>query len=258
MAAAAARLTRRPAAARAARRARACRRSGSSASACASSASRARSRAWRTPCEERRPASVASRSSSSPSTLTKTRAERRSGLVSTAVTVTNPMRGSWSSVAIAAPITSRMTSLMRRMRRWPWRQPTIAGATVRPASAADVVEAEQVALEAAAVGAARLDEALELVGAALDLRVADERAQRASSAARCRARRSPRPRPEALPHLRLQRADAPCASPSGRATRRRWSRSLEQADVGGQAPTRPTPASSRPAWSRRTRGRRPP
>ena len=68
-----------------------------------------------TPCEERRPAIVASRSSSEPSTLTNTLAARRSGLVSTDVTVTKPMRGSLSS-AMAAPITSRSTSLMRRMR----------------------------------------------------------------------------------------------------------------------------------------------
>ena len=50
------------------------------------------------------------------STLTYTRAERRSGLVSTEVTVTNPMRGSSSSVAIADPITSRMSSLTLLMR----------------------------------------------------------------------------------------------------------------------------------------------
>ena len=53
--------------------------------------------AWRTPCEELRPASVASRSASSPSTLTWTFAARRSGLVWTEVTVTNPIRGSSSS-----------------------------------------------------------------------------------------------------------------------------------------------------------------
>src|SRR4029078_701151 len=41
---------------------------------------------------------------------------RRSGLVSTEVTVTKPMRGSLNSVAIVAPTTSRSTSLMRRMR----------------------------------------------------------------------------------------------------------------------------------------------
>ena len=45
-----------------------------------------------------------------------TRAERRSGLVSTEVTVTNPIRGSSSSVAIADPITSRITSFTLLMR----------------------------------------------------------------------------------------------------------------------------------------------
>src|SRR3954447_622093 len=71
---------------------------------------------WITPCEERRPANVSSRCSSSPSTLTCTLAARRSGLVSTEVTVTKPMRGSLNSVLIVAPITSRSTSLTRRMR----------------------------------------------------------------------------------------------------------------------------------------------
>src|SRR3954452_22944486 len=69
-----------------------------------------------TPWEERSPSSVASRSSSSPSTLTNTLAVRRSGLVSTEVTVTKTMRGSLNSPEIAAPTTSRSTSLMRRMR----------------------------------------------------------------------------------------------------------------------------------------------
>src|SRR5665811_1121796 len=70
----------------------------------------------RTPCEERRPSSAVSRASSSPSTLTCTLALRRSGLVSTEVTVTKPIRGSLNSAAIAEPITSRSTWLMRRMR----------------------------------------------------------------------------------------------------------------------------------------------
>src|SRR3954470_12725008 len=69
-----------------------------------------------TPWEERSPSSVASRSSSPPSTLTNTLAARRSGLVSTEVTVTKPMRGSFNSPATAIPTTSRSTSLMRRIR----------------------------------------------------------------------------------------------------------------------------------------------
>src|SRR4051812_34243912 len=72
--------------------------------------------AWSTPCEEASPSSVAWRSGSSPSTLTNTRAWRRSGLVSTAVTVTNPMRGSFSPSASRAERTSRTASLTRRMR----------------------------------------------------------------------------------------------------------------------------------------------
>src|SRR5439155_21709414 len=72
-------------------------------------------RDWRYPCEDDNPASDSSRSLSSPSTLTKTRARRRSGLVSTAVTVTNPTRGSFSSVAIASLNTSRMASLTLRI-----------------------------------------------------------------------------------------------------------------------------------------------
>ena len=133
-AAPAASLTRPPprprAAARSASPTRPSGRSGSSGSASASSASRRRSRDWITPCEERRPSSVASRCSSSPSTLTCTLAARRSGLVSTEVTVTKPMRGSLNSVAIAAPTTSRSTSLMRRMRG---RGHPITPASARPA-----------------------------------------------------------------------------------------------------------------------------
>src|SRR6185312_16544053 len=59
--------------------------------------------------------SVASRSVSSPRTLTKTFAVRRSGLVSTPVTVTNPRRGSESSEIVAAT-TSRTASSTRRIR----------------------------------------------------------------------------------------------------------------------------------------------
>src|SRR4051812_43710500 len=72
--------------------------------------------AWSTPCEEASPSSVAWRSGSSPSTLTYTRAWRRSGLVSTAVTVTNPIRGSFRPSAIRAESTSRTASLTRLMR----------------------------------------------------------------------------------------------------------------------------------------------
>ena len=52
----------------------------------------------------------------SPSTLTYTRAWRRSGLVLTSVTVTNPTRGSFRSPATASPITWRIASSTRRIR----------------------------------------------------------------------------------------------------------------------------------------------
>src|SRR5215208_1234135 len=59
---------------------------------------------------------VASRSSGLPRTDTYTRAWRRSGVVSTEVTVTNPMRGSRSPSAIRTETTSRTASFTRRMR----------------------------------------------------------------------------------------------------------------------------------------------
>ena len=61
------------------------------------------------------PASARARLAS-PSTLTKTRAWRRSGLVSTAVTVTNPMRGSLRPSASRADRTSLTASFTRLMR----------------------------------------------------------------------------------------------------------------------------------------------
>jgi len=50
---------------------------------------------------------VMSRSAGWPMTLTQIRAVLRSGAVSTSVTVTNPMRGSWRSFARMAPISCR-------------------------------------------------------------------------------------------------------------------------------------------------------
>src|SRR4051794_33467596 len=72
--------------------------------------------AWRKPRECRRPAMASSRAASSPSTLTYTRAARRSGLVSTPVTVTKPMRGSLRPAARCEDRTSRTASLTRRIR----------------------------------------------------------------------------------------------------------------------------------------------
>src|SRR5438105_3076227 len=73
------------------------------------------SRACRTPWAASRPASERRRFFSPPSTLTKTRAWRRSGDVSTPVIVTRPIRGSFSS-RIASASTSRTTWFTRRIR----------------------------------------------------------------------------------------------------------------------------------------------
>src|SRR3954452_24025145 len=71
-------------------------------------------RACRTPCAAASPSSVFARLASEPSTLTKTRACRRSGEVSTPVTVTKPIRGSFSSPT-PTETTSRTASLTRRI-----------------------------------------------------------------------------------------------------------------------------------------------
>src|SRR3954453_16743654 len=71
--------------------------------------------AWRKPFEWRRPASASSRAASSPSTLKYTRALRRSGLVSTPVTVTKPMRGSFRPAASCAERTSLTASFTLRI-----------------------------------------------------------------------------------------------------------------------------------------------
>src|SRR5262245_36246644 len=73
------------------------------------------SRDWSTPCADSSPSSVSSRLRSLPSTLTKTFACRRSGDVSTPVTVTNPIRGSLSSPRASARV-SRIASFTRRIR----------------------------------------------------------------------------------------------------------------------------------------------
>src|SRR4029450_5710933 len=72
-------------------------------------------RPWSTPCAASSPASVCSRFFSDPRTLTKTCAWRRSGDVSTPVTVTNPIRGSRSSPTASAR-TSCTAALTRRIR----------------------------------------------------------------------------------------------------------------------------------------------
>ena len=114
------------------RRARRSRRSGRSASASASSAARAAIAPGGTRGTSAARRGSSSRSASPPSTLTYTRAVRRSGLVSTAVTVTNPIRGSFSSVAMASPRTSRITSLTRRIRAVAIAVPTITARGAAP------------------------------------------------------------------------------------------------------------------------------
>ena len=59
---------------------------------------------------------VSSRSARWPMTLTQTRAWRRSGLVSTSVTVANPIRGSATSRPRMAPISWRRSSSIRSVR----------------------------------------------------------------------------------------------------------------------------------------------
>src|SRR3954451_24724752 len=71
--------------------------------------------ACRKPLEWRKPARASLRASSSPSTLKYTRALRRSGLVSTPVTVTKPMRGSFRPAASCAERTSLTASFTLRI-----------------------------------------------------------------------------------------------------------------------------------------------
>src|SRR6476619_114485 len=71
--------------------------------------------AWRKPRECLRPAMASSRAASSPRTLTYTRALRRSGVVSTPVTVTKPMRGSFRPAASCAERTSLTASFTLRI-----------------------------------------------------------------------------------------------------------------------------------------------
>src|SRR3954467_2239085 len=69
----------------------------------------------RKPFEWRSPARASSRAASSPSTLKYTRALRRSGDVSTPVTVTKPMRGSFRPAASCAERTSLTASFTLRI-----------------------------------------------------------------------------------------------------------------------------------------------
>src|SRR4051812_7729337 len=112
--------------------------------------------AWRKPRDDVSPSSAAVRSASSPRTLTYTRAARRSGLVSTEVTVTNPMRGSLRPWASSEERTSLTASLTRRIRA--------------PGILVKLLAGKDRALDAHAVGELRLH-----VAAELGARVVDDR-----------------------------------------------------------------------------------
>src|SRR4051794_22125993 len=167
--------------------------------------------ACRKPREWRRPARASSRASSSPSTLKYTRALRRSGLVSTPVTVTKPMRGSFRPAASCAERTSLTASFTLRIRapaildHPPERE---VNARVHSATH-DLVGRDQPALDPHAVRELRQDVALELGGGVVDdrRRVTHE----------CSRERRALPQvvviglgdccPEALLQVRLQRLD---------------------------------------------------
>src|SRR4051812_36099518 len=167
-------------------------------------------RRWRKPCAERSAAIERSRSGSLPSTETKTRAWRRSGDVSTAVTVTKPTRGSLSSCVIAPDKTSRTASSTRRMR-----PPLILVTPSHPTRPA-------AARRARPAGSARR-------GSARRRRRHPRRApgsrppapRPASSAATCPGGRPRPPRHRDAVADAPSRGSAPLASPSGNRTRER-------------------------------------
>ena len=113
-------------------------------------------RRCRKPWAERKPARLASRSSSVPSTETNTRACRRSGLVFTAVTVTNPTRGSLRSCVTASLKTALTASSTRRI---------LSEAMLPP----KVLDRSHVALETCPVRMTVEHEALHPVQCALEL-----------------------------------------------------------------------------------------
>ena len=88
---------------------------GPAAPGCGAAGSGGRARVGRTASRAGGP-HRRSRSAGWPMTLTQTRAWLRSGVVSTSVTVTNPMRGSWMSFARMAPISWRRSSSIRSVR----------------------------------------------------------------------------------------------------------------------------------------------
>src|SRR5215211_1160934 len=212
----------------------------------------------RTPWEDRRPARLASRSASPPSTLTYTRAERRSGLVSTEVTVTNPIRGSSSSLVIADPITSRMSSLTLLM-RW-----AIGGDSSARGPGTLVVLTRECRPRSGGLDRTptRLDNAIRrsapgrLHGARRRRRPPTR--TRACSVARCRARPPRPPRRRSAVEAVLSASAGAFACPSSRGSRsgageppprrRRWSptqdrpsRRSERPAIRAQPPASPGP-----------------
>src|SRR3954463_1165018 len=121
-------------------------------------------RAWRKPGQCLRPAVGASRAASSPRTLTYTRALRRSGVVSTPVTVTKPMRGSFRPAASCAERTSLTASFtLRILAPAILDHPPAGNVDTRAHSATEhLVARDQAALHAYAVRELRDHVALEL------------------------------------------------------------------------------------------------
>src|SRR3954470_3709882 len=116
--------------------------------------------ACRNPREWRRPASASSRACSSPSTLKNTRAVRRSGGVSTPVTVTKPIRGSFRPAASCAERTSLTASFTLRIRALAILDHPLAG--IAHDLAHHVVGRGEPALHPDALGKLRLHVACEL------------------------------------------------------------------------------------------------
>src|SRR5215212_294878 len=202
-------------------------------------------RPWRKPRDDVSPSRAAVRSSSSPRTLTYTRAARRSGLVSTEVTVTNPMRGSLRPWASSEDSTSLTASLTRRIRA--------------PAILVKLLAGKDRPLDSYAVGELRLH-----VAAELGARVVHDRGRPAHERGR---QRRPLPevvvvglgdrRAEAPLELRLQRHDLlPLALQAP--VVREVKVNLDQADEAHGRALAATRAPSRPAASRRPRRHRRP
>src|SRR4051794_20451338 len=165
----------------------------------------------RKPFEWRSPASASSRAASSPSTLKYTRALRRSGDVSTPVTVTKPMRGSFRPAASCAERTSLTASFtLRILAPAILDHPPARNVNERVHSATEhFVAGDQAALHAHAVRELRDHVALELGGGVVDdrRRVTHKRRRERGSLPQIVVVRLGDCCPEALLQVRLQRLD---------------------------------------------------